>query len=177
MMLFSYYKAYHRDVFTDEHECPVSRDEIGDYLQILLPLYIFTNDIQSNHANISIIIPSIATLIHVNLEEMILQDENQNKFRSDLIELAKIKFDFELNSKVYHVAALLNVGNLNAWRYRSFGKPYYESAKKHLSDVLEMFNEKKVKPPTSASSNYFPSTDKSQEGLKSIWNFLIYLFK
>jgi hypothetical protein len=54
MMLFSYYKAYHRGVFTNEHECPVSKDEIGDYLQILLPFtsksckYFDYNTISSN---------------------------------------------------------------------------------------------------------------------------------
>ena len=163
MMLLSCYKAYQRGVFTDEHPCPVTKDEIGDYLQILLPFYLFSNDLQSNHANISVVVPTLAALIEANLEQMVLEDPNQDKFRNDLIDFIKLKFDFELNSKIYQVAALLNVGNLNAWRYRSFGKPYYESAKKHLIDVLKLFNEKKVLPPTSSSSNNSAASKEAME--------------
>ena len=47
----------------------------------------------------------------------------------------KTKFDYELNSKIYQVAALLNVDNLDAWRNRKFGKEYYKRACESLFEV------------------------------------------
>ena len=69
-------------------------------IQILL-LYAFSNDLQNDMAHIGLVIPAVLSLIYENLDRMILNDENQNKFRNDLIKYLKIKFEFELSSKEY----------------------------------------------------------------------------
>ena len=84
-------------------------------MKILSPLYIFTNDMQSDDANISYVVPSILTLIHANLDRMVLPIAEQDEFRNNLIQYIKHKFNFELTSKVYLVAAVLNVGTLKKW--------------------------------------------------------------
>ncbi len=58
------------------------------------------------------------------------------------------KFEFELQSKVYLVASLLNVENLNEWKERSYGNPYYLKAfESNMFDILKMFENKKSPAP------------------------------
>ena len=113
MMLVSYLKSYKRGLFNNANKCAATEEEIEKYVQILLPMYIFTNDAQSNKASIACIVPSILSIINANLDRMVLADENQNLFRDNLIFFIKKKFEFELTSKIYLVAALLNVETLN----------------------------------------------------------------
>lgn len=100
------------NIFNHDYICPISKNEIQEYLQILAPLYLFTNDLQSDKANISSVVPAILVIIHANLERMVLQDQNQNEFRNNLVAFIKHKFSYELNSKVYLVAAILNVSSV-----------------------------------------------------------------
>ena len=46
MMLISYLKSYKKGIFTSENKCVGKEEEIEKYVQILLPMYIFTNDAQ-----------------------------------------------------------------------------------------------------------------------------------
>ena len=92
MMLFSYLKSYKKGLFNHENKCAVKEEEIEKYIQILLPMYIFTNDAQSNKASIACIIPSILSIIHANLDRIVLSDEDQNLFRNNLIFFLKQKF-------------------------------------------------------------------------------------
>ena len=78
-------------------------------------------------AHIGLVIPAVLSLIYENLDRMILNDENQNKFRNDLIKYLKIKFEFELPSKEYLVASVLNVGYLDSWSKRSFASKYFRT--------------------------------------------------
>jgi hypothetical protein len=57
--------------------------------------------LQNDMAHIGLVIPAVLSLIYENLDWMVLNDENQNKFRNDLIKYLKIKFEFELSSKEY----------------------------------------------------------------------------
>jgi len=45
-------------------------------------------------------------LIYETLDRMDLKDENQNQFRNDLANFLQIKFEYEINSKEYLVAAI-----------------------------------------------------------------------
>jgi hypothetical protein len=49
------------------------------------------------------------------LNKLTFSDENQKEFRKQIIFFVKKKFDFELKSQFYLVAAILNVGRLNDW--------------------------------------------------------------
>ena len=106
MMLVSFLNSFKRGLFNEKNPCVAVEDKIEKYIQILLPLYIFTNDIQSIKSTIGCIVPSILTISYANLDRMILDDENQNLLRNNLIHFIKQKFEFELTSKVYLVSAL-----------------------------------------------------------------------
>ena len=142
MMLISYLKSYKRGIFDELNKCVASEEEIEKYIQILLPMYIFTNDTQSSKSSIALVIPSILSIIYANLDRMVLEDENQSLFRDNLMFFLKKKFDFELNSKIYLVAAILNVETLNEWKDRSYAKPYYQKGLDCLFDVLKIFENK-----------------------------------
>ena len=139
MMLISYLKSYQKGVFTNENKCAASENELEKYIQILLPMYIFTNDSQSEKATIASVVPSILSIIYANLDRMVLDNVDQNLFRNNLIFFIKKKFEYELTSKTYLVAALLNVETLNEWKDRSYGKPYFKKSLEFLLEVVKMF--------------------------------------
>jgi hypothetical protein len=85
MMLFSYLKSYKWGVFDSDNLCVVPEHEIEKYIQILLPMYIFTDDIQSKNSSIACIVPSIISIIYANLDRMVLNDSHQSEFRDNLI--------------------------------------------------------------------------------------------
>lgn len=149
-MLLTMLKSYKKNLFNDTHKCPVSQTIIEKVLRILLPLYLVTNEIQSDNSSISIVIPTLLILLHENLNRMVFEEEDEhlNDFRDYLVYYINQKFDHELNSNVYQVAALLNVGKLSGWRDRSFGRPYYNTAKSALYDVVNMFSKHTVAPDT-----------------------------
>jgi hypothetical protein len=76
MMSISYLKSYKRGVYDCQKKSVASEEEIEKYIQILLPMYIFTNDTQSAKSSIACIIPSVLSIIHANLDRMVLKDEN-----------------------------------------------------------------------------------------------------
>lgn len=136
MMLYSYLKGFEENIFSEDFECPFTKDMIEQYFQILLPVYIFTNDIQSISSDISMIIPSILTLIHENLEKMCLTDENQIDFRNSLVSYLKSKFEYELSSQIYLVSSVLNVGLLSNYKEISVAEKYINLGLNSLTDVL-----------------------------------------
>ncbi|RMZ94056.1 zinc finger BED domain-containing 1, partial [Brachionus plicatilis] len=121
-------------VFFGEHRCPVSQREIESYLQILLPIYVITNDIQLIFSNITSIVPYILTLVYGNLDRMVLNEYSQDQFRKSIIRNIITKFDYELNSPIYLAAAVLNVGAVKAWSTRSYYKPYFEKGQKERAN-------------------------------------------
>jgi hypothetical protein len=143
-MLYSYLKAYRRKVFNNDYACPIDEKEIEEYLQILLPLYIFTNDIQSDDSNISIIVPSLLEVIYGNLGRMQLQDKNQDELRQYLIHFILKKFEYEMTSAIYLAASVLNVGLLSKWKKRSFSKSYNEKGLNSIYEVLNYFSNEKI---------------------------------
>jgi len=93
-MLYSVYKAYKQNLYDETNQLPFDIIEIESYIQILA-LYAFSNDLQNDMAHIGLVIPAVLSLIYENLDRMVLNDENQNKFRNYLIKYLKIKFEFE----------------------------------------------------------------------------------
>jgi len=143
-------------------------------------MYIFTNDIQSKNSSIACIVPSILSIIYANLDRMVLNDSHQSEFRDNLIFFIKKKFDYELNSKVYLVAAFLNVETLSAWRDRSYSQLYYKNAFENLFDVIKTFeNNQKSAASTATTIVEKNKTDKNylnnasrQDGLTMLTSLL-----
>ena len=44
IQLSAYFKSYKKGVFSSNYQCSQTQEEIEKYLQLLLPLYIYTND-------------------------------------------------------------------------------------------------------------------------------------
>jgi len=139
-MLYSIYKAYKQNLYDETNQLQFDIIEIESYIQILLPLYAFSNDLQNDMAHIGLVIPAVLSLIYENLDRMVLNDENQNKFRNDLIKYLKIKFEFELSSKEYLVASVLNVGYLDSWSKRSFASKYFQAGLDSIYEILAKNN-------------------------------------
>ena len=118
LMLYSFWKSYDKKVFSETYPCPVDLIQIEKYLQILLPIYILSKNFQAANSSICVVFSSLLTVINSNLDRMVISDPNQNMFRCTLIKYLKQKFEYELNSDVYQVAALLNVRDLKDWRDR-----------------------------------------------------------
>ncbi len=65
LILESVLKAYDRGVFDDENEelrCPMEREKVVIYLQILRPLYLQSLAFQSNNSTIADVIPGITII-------------------------------------------------------------------------------------------------------------------
>jgi len=77
-MLYSVLVAYKRKVFSDDYKkkLPFEINIIEDYVQILLPLYAFSQDMQSNKAHIGLVVPGLLALVYETLDRMVLKDEN-----------------------------------------------------------------------------------------------------
>ncbi|RMZ96368.1 zinc finger BED domain-containing 4-like, partial [Brachionus plicatilis] len=138
-MLFSILKASKAGLFGEENLCPADINDLEIYIQILKPVFIMTNDIQSKFANISIIVPSILMIVYGNLDRIICGEDKHEQFKKSLMRHIISKFEYELNSQVYLVAAVLNVGTHSAWKSRSFGIQYFEKGIKHVKDVVKIF--------------------------------------
>ncbi len=94
-----------------------------DYIQILLPLYSFSTDLQSDKAHIGLVITALLLLIYETLDRMDLKDENQNQFRNE-----------------YLVAAILNVGYLPHWCKSSFALKFFQTGLDNIIELLMKYS-------------------------------------
>ena len=139
LMLGSFLKAYSNGCFTNStHRCRVSREVIEKYFQILLPVYQLNLHIQKTFSNISEIVPLLTALLYSKLERMELNGHTKT-FSLLLIKSIKKKFDYELKSEVYSVAALLDTSKLKLWTRRSFSKKFVTLGLNSMIDVALMF--------------------------------------
>ncbi|RNA42864.1 hypothetical protein BpHYR1_032317 [Brachionus plicatilis] len=87
-------------------------------------------------------------IVYGNLDRIICGEDKHQQLKKSLMRHIISKFEYELNSQLFLVATLLNVGTHSAWKSRSFGIQYYEKGIKHIlsqyianmsieSDVLE----------------------------------------
>jgi hypothetical protein len=126
LMLLSFYKSYNRGVFNQNYVCCQTKEEIESYLQILLPVYMLTNKLQKEKANISHVVPSILIVVYGYIDRMILENKEHESFKNFLVTYLLEKFQYELNSSIYLAAAILNISALKDWSHRSFSKIYFE---------------------------------------------------
>ena len=88
-MLQTFHKAFVRNVFTPENKPPIELKDLEIYLQILYPVYQFS-----------------------------FVDGDFKLLCSYIIAALNYKFNYELNTNYYCVAALLNISKLHNWASR-----------------------------------------------------------
>ena len=107
LMLLSVLRAYNKDMFDGQNPCPLAKEDIEIYLQILKPAYILSQQFQYNHSSIAEVIPNIKHLIfHLRQME---PPENEKKLCKYLVTALHEKFNYELNSNVYKVIKKFNI--------------------------------------------------------------------
>ena len=93
---------------------------------------------------------------------------DRDRLRKSLIENIKKKFNFELNSKMYKVAALFCTSKLNVWFSRSFSQKIILDAASNIKEIaIEFLNRKDDNPPTAetTSSDSSESDDEIESSL------------
>jgi hypothetical protein len=118
------------------------------YLQILLPAYRFIIGFQRTKANIAEVVPSLLVLF--SIWNRLARNKRFKCICLKMIESFKLKFDYELKSNVYLVAALLNPSKLSIWYWKDFNEAYATDALKELTAVctslMKTGKPKKAKP-------------------------------
>jgi hypothetical protein len=135
LMLVSIKKAYEREALTSS--CPVDIAKIDVYIQILKPAYKFSILLQRNNSSIADVGPNL--LFMFNKWNKFVVDASQKSLCKLLIDYHIYKFDFELNSRIYRVASILNVAKLHLWFKQDFAQPYVASALKAIQKVALKF--------------------------------------
>ena len=151
LMLFQFYKAYKNECFKGELTCPVSFETIEFYLQILWPAYKFTIGLQRTQSNISEVIPSLLFLFKT--WDSLAQNKEFKPICEKLVFCFKQKFDFELNSGIYSVAALLNTSKLKLWFSKPFASDQHDRSIKSLVKVATDLIEKTKNDLNDAKEN------------------------
>ncbi|CAF1105839.1 unnamed protein product [Brachionus calyciflorus] len=113
-MLESFYSAYQKKVFTVEKPCPVKKTEILSYLRILHPIYSMSILTQRTDWHLGDVIPALIIILNGSLDENGLKGDKKKLVKNLKREIYK-KFEFEINSKVYLAAGLLNISKLELW--------------------------------------------------------------
>ena len=167
LLLTSFYKAYKKNIFTGENTCPVTLAEIEFYIELLLPAYRFTLLHQRNAANIGEVVPTVQMLIMKY--EQFTKDKKKKPFSEALVKYIRIKFQYELDSNVYAVAAYLDTTQLHDWNNRSFAAELIHKAKTSLEDIANEMIFKRTQPqsPTDEAANVQTNTNKSEPELFS----------
>ena len=157
-MLVSYLKSYKSNIFSDQYKCPQSEEEISAYINILLPIFALTNELQGTTSNITVLLPSLLGALH-SLKNFKLSDENQCELRNNLVHFIQLKFDFELKSNVYAASSLLNFEALQMWKHLPFCQALLKQGKEALPEVLSIFSDaqRAVPDPNPVHENETPA--------------------
>jgi hypothetical protein len=113
LLLLSFKKTYDRNAFAEDNPCPISQAVVEKYLQILQPAYEFNLVMQRTKSTISDVIPSLKIMIS-KWKRMNVSGVYRNLCNL-LISAFEYKFQYEVNSNVYHVATVLDSSMLNNW--------------------------------------------------------------
>ena len=140
-MLLSFHNAYLKDVFNGKNKCPVTLEVIDKYIQILLPAHMFNLRMQKDEAIIGEVVPFIMAMIDT-WKRMDVSNEYK-VLCQHLVSAFEFKFDYELNSPVYHVASYLNTGRLETWINRPDCRPICDSAYANIQSVRDAFKQNK----------------------------------
>jgi hypothetical protein len=137
LMLLSFKLAYKSNAFSKEFPCPVSKEVIDKYLQILLPAYKFTLIMEKNDTTIAELVPSLMIMLS-KWRRMEVSGEYKNLVDL-LVRSFEYKFHYECNSPIYHVAALLNTSRLPLWYNRYDMNEIKKSARDNILKVHNQF--------------------------------------
>ena len=100
-LLFSNKRAYDNGAY-DTLDCPVRKETIEIYIQVLLPAFYITLGWEKNKASIADVIPGVLYLVNV-WNKMEIEDARAKELCYFLIHFMRKKFEYELNSNVYKV--------------------------------------------------------------------------
>lgn len=134
LMLDSFRKAYLKGVFGNSYVCTVPFNTINMYLKILIPAFQFSLLTQKSKTHIGEIVPALLLLIKTWKSMRVRGDAKALKL--NLIEAFEKKFQFELVSRIYLVAALFNVRVLRTWYNERFSVSYVTSASDSIEEVV-----------------------------------------
>ena len=137
LMLQCFHKAYKKGCF-EQSKCPVSLADIDFYLELLLPCYRFTLLNQRKRSHIGDLIPAL-TILKKQYQYFAKADPKKKIFSENLISNIDKKFEYELNSGVYAVAAILNTPKLSQWYQYKSSSSIIERALLSMPQVTEDF--------------------------------------
>lgn len=123
LMLVSIKKAQSRNALYET--LPVSIEKVDIYIQIFKPVYLFNIYLQRSNSSIAEIGPGILNILN-KWTRMVVPDEYHGLISSPM-EFHVYKFDYELNSRIYQVASILNVAKLHNWFKEGYAQPYVKS--------------------------------------------------
>ena len=161
LMLLSFHNAYVKGVFAGDNKCPVSLEVIDKYIQVLLPAHQFNLRMQSDEAIIGEVVPFVKTMID-SWKRMDVTNEYKMLCQL-LVSAFEYKFDYELNSPVYHVAAYLNTGRLDTWIHRPDCRSILDSAYSNIQSVKDAFAQNKAELIKASSNCIVPLPSESEE--------------
>ena len=161
-MLESFQKGYKKGIFSEEYSCPVKLVAIETYMQILLPAFQFNLAMQYSTYSICEVLPYLH-IIMSKWERMTVKSQYQPLCRN-LIKAFKHKFDYEINSSVYHVAALFQVSKLKQWFNRAdCADLRLKAIKEHTSVAMHFLKSSLETPESSNRDNEASSSQSSRE--------------
>ena len=111
------------------------------YLQILYPALKFNLIMQRKTSTIADVLPSLMMIL-TKWARMVVPFKYKN-LCINLIKAFRHKFEFELNSPIYHVAALFNVSKFFSWQHRPDCKEIFDEGVKNIVAVVEEFCKRK----------------------------------
>ena len=140
-----------KGILKDENEFNFDYDQIKLYYQILLPLYKANLEFEKTETSIAKVIPLINLITKGVLERMELTDQPK-AFIDSLIKNIKKKFHYELNSKIYQAATILDIEKIKSWN-KGFGKEAFNLGFEALEDaILLLQNQDEIKASQSQAS-------------------------
>ncbi|RNA04696.1 hypothetical protein BpHYR1_040743 [Brachionus plicatilis] len=94
---------------------------------------------QKTDWHIGDLIPSLIIIIHATFKPN-QERGNYKKLVEVLIQTLKERFNFELTSKVYLLAAILNTSKLDLWFGQDFGLSYRQKALDCFTEAVLFIN-------------------------------------
>jgi hypothetical protein len=102
LLLLSNKKVYDKGAFNDKIKCPIELETIETYIQILMPSYGVTLGWEKNGSSIADVIPSVLFMVNY-WNKLELSDGKAKELCYFLIHFVRVKFQYELESKIYQV--------------------------------------------------------------------------
>ncbi len=173
-MLLWAQSCFKKNIFNDTLICPVSREEIETYIQILLPAYSFNLGLQGSRSSICDVLPGVFHL--KNKWSKYVVDDKARELCYFMVHFIQEKFSYELASPIYmvnifpnlfkkqniifkynlKVAALLKISRLNSWINKPYCKDTIRDGLRSISCVYFSFFP--TEPDESTNTDHLPPT-------------------